>query len=140
MLVKLLIPVPCSAVLLLLRVLPTTALAAAAAQGALVGDAMGDLRVQLIADSVVAFVVLMLTVVLAVYKPRGLTEVGAISAGKRTAGDSAPHIRPAWVTWLQRFAFVLAMGFLAAHLIGKGLGGHGPQLRGAAPSVGLASH
>ena len=59
-LVKLFVTVPCSAVLLL-HMLPTTELAAAAAQGKLAGDAMHELRVQLIADSAVALVVLVLT-------------------------------------------------------------------------------
>ena len=126
-LVKLLVTVPCSAVLLL-HMLPTTELAAAAAQGALVGDAMRDLRVQLIADSAVAFVVLVLTVVLAVYKPRGLTETGAIAAGKRASSEATPHLRPLWVIWLRRLTLVVALGFLAAHLAGKGIGGRGVHL------------
>lgn len=128
-LVKLLVTIPCSAILLL-HMVPTSELAAAAAQGNLVGDALHDLRVQLVADSAVAFVVLMLTVVLAVYKPRGLTESGAITAGKRAAGEAAPHVLPAWVIWLRRAAIVLALGFLAAHLAGKGVGGHGMHLHG----------
>ena len=68
MLVKLFVTVPCSAVLLL-HMLPTTALALAAAQGELAADALHDLRVQLIADSAVPLAVLVLTVVLAVYEP-----------------------------------------------------------------------
>jgi hypothetical protein len=128
-LVKLLVTVPCSAVLLL-HMLPTTELAAAAAQGALVGDALRDLRVQLIADSAVALVVLLLTVVLAVYKPRGLTEAGAIAAGKRAPSATAPHVRPAWVIWLRRLTLVVALGFLAAHLAGKGLDEHGVHSNG----------
>jgi len=122
-LVKLLVTLPCSAVLLL-HMLPTTELAVAAAKGALVGDALRDLRIQLIADSAVALAVLLLAVVLAVYKPRGLTEAGAIAAGKRAAGEPAPHVRPMWLVWLRRLALVLALGFLAAHLAGRGIGGH----------------
>ena len=123
-LVKLLITIPCSAVLLL-HMLPTTRLAAAAVQGGLVGEAMQDLRVQLIADSAVALGVLLLTVVLAVYKPRGLTEAGAIAAGKRSADEQAPYALPTWMLWLRRIAIAAAVSFLAAHLAGKGIGGHG---------------
>ncbi len=135
-LVKLVVTVPCSAILLL-HMLPTTELAAAAAQGALVGDALHDLRAQLIADSAVALGVLALTVVLAVYKPRGLTKSGAIAAGKRGAADETRHLLPAWVVWLRRVAIVLALGFLAAHLAGKGVGGNSMHLHGAS---GAAAH
>ena len=87
---------PCSAVLLL-HMLPTTALALAAAQGELAADALHDLRVQLIADSAVPLAVLVLTVVLAVQKPRGLTKAGAVAAGKRASGDPAPYALPTWI-------------------------------------------
>jgi uncharacterized membrane protein len=127
-LAKLLVTVPCSAILLL-HMVPTTQLAAAAAQGSLIGDALRDLRIQLVADSAVALAVLLLTVVLAVYKPRGLTKSGTIAAGKRGAADATLYVRPVWVMWLRRFALALALAFLAAHLVGKGLGGHSVYLR-----------
>jgi hypothetical protein len=126
-LVKLFVTVPCSAVLLL-HMLPTTELAVAAAQGELAGDALHDLRVQLVADSAVALVVLVLTVVLAVFKPRGLTEAGAVAAGKRASNEPAPHVLPTWILWLRRVALAVAVAFLAAHLAGKGIGGHGAGL------------
>lgn len=121
--VKLLVTVPCTAALLL-HMLPTTELAAAAAEGTLVGDALYDLRVQLVVDSAVALGALLLTTVLAIYKPRGLTKGGAIAAGKRTTGEATPHAYPRWVTWLRRAALTLALVFLAAHIAGKGIGGH----------------
>ena len=124
MLVKLFVTVPCSAVLLL-HMLPTTALALAAAQGELAADALHDLRVQLIADSAVPLAVLVLTVVLAVQKPRGLTKAGAVAAGKRASSDPAPYALPTWILWLCRFGIAVAVAFLAAHLAGKGIGGHG---------------
>jgi hypothetical protein len=67
---------------------------------------------------------LTLTVVLAVYKPRGLTKAGAIAAGK-LGPTGSPHTQPAWLIWMRRFAFAVAGAFLAAHLMGKGLGAHG---------------
>jgi hypothetical protein len=51
--VKLLVTVPCSAILLL-HMVPTTRLAGAADQGVLAGQALQDLRVQLVADSIAA--------------------------------------------------------------------------------------
>jgi len=108
-LVKLLVTIPCTAVLLL-HMLPTTRLAAAAAQGQLVGDAMRDLRIQLIADSAAAIVVSLLTTILAIYKPHGTT----------MDADRAP----ARIVWLRRLAIAVAVAFIAAHLAGKGMGRH----------------
>jgi hypothetical protein len=114
--------VPCSAVLLL-HMVPTTRLAGAAEQGVLAGQALQDLRLQLVADSI-ALAVLTLALILAVYKPRGLTKAGAIAAGKFSPNGSS-HPQPAWLIWMRRFfAFAVAGAFLAAHLIGKGLGAH----------------
>jgi hypothetical protein len=129
-LVKLLVTVPCT-LALLLHMLPTTQLAAAAMQGALVDEAMRELRVQLIADSAVALVALSLVVALAVYKPRGLTRAGAIASGQ----VAERHHAPAWVIRLRRVAIALGLAFLAAHLAGKGIGGHGVQWHGAAVSA-----
>lgn len=109
-LVKLLVTLPCTAILLL-HLLPTTRLAAAAAQGQLDGMAMHDLRVQLVADSAVAVVALLFTTVLAIYKPRGTT-MGAEPA-------------PTWVKWLRNAALVGVAAFLLAHVLGGGMGQHG---------------
>ncbi|HEX6703781.1 MAG TPA: hypothetical protein VF169_03395 [Albitalea sp.] len=109
-LVKLLVTLPCTAILLL-HMLPTTRLAAAAAQGQLQGASLHDLRVQLIADSAVAIAVLVFTTVLAIYKPRG------------TTSKSEPA--PTWVKWLRGIALAGAGAFLVAHLLGGGMGQHG---------------
>lgn len=108
-LVKLLVTLPCTAILLL-HMLPTTRLAAAAAAGQLDGTAMQDLRVQLVADAAVAIVALPFTTVLAVYKPRGLTR------------SSQPT--PTWVKWLRALALLGVGAFLVAHLLGGGMGQH----------------
>lgn len=108
-LVKLLVTLPCTAILLL-HMLPTTRLAAAAFQGELVGTAMHDLRVQLIADSAVAVAALLFTTILAIYKPRGAT------------GNGEPA--PSWVKWLRGAALAGAAAFLLAHLLGGGMGAH----------------
>ena len=108
-LVKLLVTLPCTAVLLL-HMLPTTRLAAAAAQGQLMGDALRDLRVQLVADSAIAIAVLLLTTVLAIYKPRGRT--------------SEPGPKPTWVRWLRGLAIAAAVAFVVTHLLGGGMGAH----------------
>ena len=109
-LVKLLVTLPCT-IILLLHMLPTTRLAAAAAQGQLQGTALHDFRVQLVADSAIAIAVLLFTTVLAVYKPKGRT--------------SSAEPAPSWVKWMGRIALVGVGVFLAAHLLGGGMGHHG---------------
>lgn len=107
--VKLLVTLPCTAILLL-HMLPTTRLASAALQGGLAGAAMHDLRIQLVADSAVAIAALTFTTVLAVYKPRGRTSSG--------------EPMPTWVKWLRGIALAGAAAFLVAHLLGGGMGHH----------------
>jgi len=109
-LVKLLVTLPCTAILLL-HMLPTTRLAAAAAQGQLDGAGLHDLRVQLVADSAVAVAALLFTTVLAIYKPRG------------TTGDAEPA--PTWVKLLRNAALAGAAVFLLVHVLGGGMGRHG---------------
>lgn len=135
--VKLLVTVFCTAVLLL-HMLPTTELANAAAQGKLAAGAEQDLRVQLIADSIVAFVALLFTMVLSIYKPVGLTARGYAAARSSLDGQPPVRLTPAWVVWLRRLALVTAVVFLVAHLAGKGIGGHGLHGLHAAP-VHIAS-
>lgn len=108
--VKLLVTLPCTAALLL-HMLPTTRLAAAAMQGGLADGAMRELRVQLVADSAVAIAALTFATILAVYKPKGRT----------TAFESTPS----WVKWLKRIALFSIAAFLTAHLLGGGMGQHG---------------
>jgi hypothetical protein len=108
--VKLLVTLPCTAILLL-HMLPTTRLAAAAAAGQLNGSAMHDLRVQLVADAAVAVAALLFTTLLAVYKPRG------------NASDGLPA--PEWVKWLRNVALAGAAVFLLIHVLGGGMGQHG---------------
>jgi uncharacterized membrane protein len=127
-LVKLLITVPCT-LGLLLHMLPTTQLAAAAMQGELVDESMRELRIQLVADSAVALVALSVVVALAIYKPRGLTRAGALASGQQVDR----HRAPAWLVRLRRSALAVGLVFLAAHLAGKGIGGHGAQWHG--PSI-----
>jgi hypothetical protein len=120
---KFLVTIPCS-IVLLMHMLPTIQLAQAALQGQVTGDALHDLRVQLVADSAVALVVLVFAASLAVVKPKGLTEDGV-----RLRGDAAAsHRVPSWVVWMRRAAWALVLAFLAAHIAGKGIGGHGMHL------------
>ncbi|WP_341677272.1 hypothetical protein [Niveibacterium sp. SC-1] len=109
-LVKLLVTLPCTAILLL-HMLPTTRLASAAAAGQLNGSAMHELRVQLVADAAVAVAALLFTTVLAIYKPRGSTS------------DAQPA--PTWVKRLRNAALAGVALFLLVHVLGGGMGQHG---------------
>lgn len=64
-------------VVLLLHTQPIGHLAEMAADAELTGPHVGRLQVQLVADAGAALAVLVVTTVLAVYKPRGLTRHGA---------------------------------------------------------------
>lgn len=107
--VKLLVTLPCTAALLL-HMLPTARLSVAAGQGQLLGDALRDLRIQLVADSAIAIAALLFTTVLTAYKPRGMV------------ADRGP--KAAWVVWLRRIAVAAAVTLLVAHLLGGGMGSH----------------
>lgn len=74
-LVKLLITLPCTA-FLLLHMQAIDRLARAAAETALASGDLRALRIQLATDAAAALVVLLVIVVLAIYKPRGLTRYG----------------------------------------------------------------
>lgn len=124
--IKFLITLACTGILLL-HMLPTSALAAAAAQGQLSTQNFQELRTQLLADAVVALVALALTLVLSIYKPKGLTLRG-MHWQQGVQPSMAAHRPPSWVTWLKRLVIAAVLGFLAAHLAGKGLGGHGRDL------------
>jgi hypothetical protein len=122
---KLVVTLPCS-IVLLAHMLPTIQLAQAAMHGQVAGDALHDLRVQLVADSAVALVALVFAATLGVVKPKGLTEHGAQLRGE----DVASHRPPAWIVWLRRTGWTLVLAFLAAHIAGRGIGGHGMHSHG----------
>lgn len=72
---KLVITVPAT-ILLLVHMPPISYVAAVAAQTTLTSAAHGQLRIQFVAQSVAALVVLLVATVLSVYKPRGRTPYG----------------------------------------------------------------
>jgi len=72
---KLVLTVPASAILLL-HMQPISYLADVAAAGALAGGDDRRLRIQLIANAGAALFVLVVTTVLSIYKPRGVTPYG----------------------------------------------------------------
>jgi len=78
------VTIPCT-LILIVHMVPTSKLAAAAAQGPLDGGAIGGLRMQLIGDSASAVFVLLVMTALSMYKPRGQTAFGAARARTQAA-------------------------------------------------------
>ena len=74
-LAKLALTVPASAILLL-HMRPISFLGEAASHGALAAGDHHSLRLQLLVDAAAAILVLVVTIVLSVYKPRGVTRYG----------------------------------------------------------------
>lgn len=121
--------------LLLVHTQPIDILAAAAAERALAGDELRELRVQVTADSGAALIVLLLNTVLGVFKPRGLTRYGWRHQ-QQVAGDVAadePARVPRWVPLLG-IAVVALLVVLKGSTVG--FGKHGPGMHGghSAPS------
>ncbi len=115
--VKLFITVP-SIVLLLLHMAPTSRLAAAAESNSLDPQALEGLRLQLIGDSAAALFVLLMMTALSIYKPKGLTPMGA-------AFKARLRVTPRWISVLRWLAIVLGVALLVGHLSGHGPHAHG---------------
>jgi hypothetical protein len=105
-------------VLLLLHTQPISRVAAAAAAGPLAAADLRQVRVQLVADAVLALLALIVATTLSVYKPWGMTPYGKRGQQEWIAAT------PLWVkvSGLIALAFVLLVAIL--HLTGHGLGGH----------------
>lgn len=82
---KLVLTVPASAILLL-HMQPISFLADIAASGALASADHHQVRVQLIANAGAALFVLLVTTVLSIYKPRGMTPYGQRKLRREQAG------------------------------------------------------
>lgn len=91
MLIKLLITTVASA-LLLVHLQPVTVMAEIAASSSLAPADMTGMRAQLVFDAGAALLALLVTTVLSVYKPRGLTRYGQRTSEKQqaTARRQAP--------------------------------------------------
>jgi hypothetical protein len=91
------------------------------------GAEFRGLQIQLVVDAGAAMAALLAAAALAVYKPRGLTPYGRrkqlerLESPRADPGDGAPR----WVYPAGFVALALALLFLALHLVGAGLGGHG---------------
>lgn len=128
-LAKFLITVPAT-VILLAHMQPISYLADVAATTTLSSADLGGLRIQMVADSGAALLVLLVATALAVYKPRGRIRLGRPyldAAGNDPGTGSGGGSRtPRWVFVCWTIVMVLFLLFVVSHLTGTGLGGHTP--------------
>jgi putative copper export protein len=114
---KLLLTLVATAVLLL-KLAPISALAAAAREAAFSSGDLVDLRMSLMVHAAAGLLVLLTVAALGIFKPRGMTRYGL-----RMNGGDAPNA--ATPRWVKRFgvAMIVLMLALVGMLLG---GGHGP--------------
>lgn len=119
---KLLLTVLATAILLL-HTQPIERVAAAALQADLSAGDLRDVRVQLIGDASAALFVLLITTILSVYKPWGLTPFGVrrqLQASQAVSSAGGRRARPAG-----RYVLIVIVAFvaliLALHLFGVGV-------------------
>jgi hypothetical protein len=105
-------------VLLLLHTQPISRVAAAASAGPLAADDLRQVRVQLVADAVLALVVLIVATTLSVYKPWGMTPYG------KRGQQASMAATPLWVKAVGLVALGIVLLVAILHLTGRGLGGH----------------
>ena len=113
-------------VILLVHTMPIDRVAGVAIQSALASNDLRQLRIQLVGDASAALFVLLVTTVLSVYKPWGMTPYGIRRQFEDTNGRVlGPNRRPRPDG---RYILIAIAGFVAVivllHLFGVGLHGH----------------
>jgi hypothetical protein len=119
-LVKLLLMVGAT-VLLLVHMQPISYLAEVAAKADLSSTELRGLRIQLIADAVAAFVVLLAATTISVYKPWG--RIGTWLQQREDPGVAAATPTN-WGQYMLMGLLGLVVVFIIVHLLGGGLGHH----------------
>lgn len=111
-----------STVLLLLHMNPISHLAGIAADGSLSASNLPGLRIQLIAQSGAALLVLLVITTISVYKPWG--RVGVARKPVKEAQVKAPAVKRSPGFYLMAAIIILTLLFIILHLLGGGMGGH----------------
>jgi hypothetical protein len=119
-LVKLLLTVGAT-VLLLVHMQPISYLAEVAAKADLSSTELRGLRIQLIADAVAAFVVLLAATTISVYKPWG--RIGTWLQRRKEPG-AVTATPTSWGQYVLLGLLGLVVVFIIVHLLGGGLGHH----------------
>ena len=122
--IKLLLTSVATAVLLL-KLGPIQRLASAAADLSFTTNEMQDLKASLVVHAGAGLLLLVVTTVLAIYKPAGLTPRGVAVQRKRNADMGAPFAvgTPRWV----RRSSVLVLTMVLLVIVALLHGGHGPS-------------
>ncbi|MBI4428915.1 MAG: hypothetical protein HY562_07335 [Ignavibacteriales bacterium] len=112
-------------ILLFVHTQPIDYLAGIASERFISNSEMLGLRFQLVADAVAAFLLLVATTAISVYKPWGLTGYGL---RKQREGQSEVILsrppRKSWEPYVLIALGILVVLFVVVHLLGGGLGGH----------------
>jgi hypothetical protein len=108
---------------------PIGHLALAANEATLSRGNLNGMRIQLVAASMAAVLVLVFATMLSVYKPLGMTRYGRRIECEESGSGVEPNRRtaintPRWVKLLGFIAIGLILVFLTLHLVGGGLGRH----------------
>ena len=131
-LAKFLITIP-STIVLLVHMQPIGHLARAVAETTMSSGDLAGMRIQLVAASVAALLVLLVATTLSVYKPRGMTRYGRRKQYEQGDPNDKPnvgprrtstHSKPRWMKVSGIIVIVLVLLFVILHLTGNGLGGH----------------
>ena len=110
-------------IFLLLHMQPVGHLARVVAETTLARGDLAGLRIQLVANSGAAVLVLLIATALSIYKPQGMTPYGRRQQNENS-NAAVSNRTPLWVKVLAIILTVSVLIFLLLHLTGHGLGGH----------------
>lgn len=131
-LVKFLITIP-STIVLLVHMQPIGHLARVVAETTLSSGDLAGMRIQLVAASVAALLVLLVATVLSVYKPKGMVPYGQREqyehggTGDDTGAEPSRRSTASTPRWMKVSGIIviaLVLLFVILHLTNNGLGGH----------------
>lgn len=113
-------------ILLLVHTQPISYIASVASERLLSNTELQGLRIQLVADAGAAFLVLLATTTISVYKPWGLTAYGLRKQQEQLTGviDISTTTRKSWRPYVLLGLIILVLLFVILHIVGGGLGGH----------------
>jgi hypothetical protein len=112
-------------IILLVHTQPIDRVAAVAAQTTLATGDLRQLRIQLVGDACAALFVLLVTTMLSVYKPWGMTSYGLRKQDEMTAAwRPNPTRQPLWGRYVLFGIIAIVVLVLLLHLAGFGLHAH----------------
>lgn len=112
-------------ILLLVHTQPIDFIAGVASERSLSNTELIGLRIQLVGDAAAAFLLLLATTVISVYKPWGLTSYGVRKQNEhRIVTDPGLTKKKSWGLFVLVGLIIIVALIVVVHLLGGGLGGH----------------